>query len=356
MFTALVVAQVSGQETVCGPADRNSALCEWLLERTNNEFVARASDVILVRPAKVLLIVAAALVVAAVARRAIRRVVRGMQGEPVQRRLSSLRERAPTASPPTPSLRSAQRADSVGALLRSTISVFIWGIAAVMILGQLGLAVGPLLAGAGVVGVAIGFGSQNLVRDLISGVFMLIEDQYGVGDVIDTGPASGVVEGITLRTTQIRDVQGTLWHVPNGRIERVGNMSQLWSRALLDVEVAYATDLGQARRVIKDVADTVWRDVNWADKILEEPEIWGVEVLGSDGISIRLVVKTVPLAQWEVSRELRERIKVAFDDHGIEIPFPQRVIWHRNEPGEPAVERPRDERPLRPPSSSARNT
>jgi small conductance mechanosensitive channel len=221
-----------------------------------------------------------------------------------------------------------------------------------MILGQLGLAVGPLLAGAGVVGVAIGFGSQNLVRDVISGVFMLIEDQYGVGDVIDTGPASGVVEGITLRTTQIRDVRGTLWHVPNGRIERVGNMSQLWSRALLDIEVAYATDLGQARRVIKDVADTVWRDANWAHKVLEEPEIWGVEVLGSDGISIRLVVKTAPLAQWDVSRELRERLKVAFDDHGIEIPFPQRVVWHRNENGERAVEPPHDERPSRDPNSS----
>src|SRR5205807_6180043 len=112
----------------------------------------------------------------------------------------------------------------------------------VMIFGELGLSIGPLVAGAGIVGVALGFGAQNLVRDFLSGIFMFIEDQYGVGDVIDVGPASGVVEGVSLRTTRLRDVQGNVWHIPNGRIERVANKSQLWSRSLLDIPVSYAAD------------------------------------------------------------------------------------------------------------------
>ena len=154
--------------------------------------------------------------------------------------------RAPTALARTgeiPSLRRVQRAETVGALLASVASFGIWTLAALMALGTLGLDLGPLIAGAGIVGVAIGFGSQNLVRDFISGIFMLMEDQYGVGDVVDAGPATGTVEGVGLRTTRLRDVNGTLWHIPNGEIRRVGNRSQGWARALVDVEVAYSTDL-----------------------------------------------------------------------------------------------------------------
>jgi Mechanosensitive ion channel len=178
---------------------------------------------------------------------------------------------------------------------------------------------GPLIAGAGIVGVAVGFGSQNLVRDFISGIFMLMEDQYGVGDVVDAGPATGTVEGVGLRTTRLRDVNGTLWHIPNGEIRRVGNRSQGWARALVDVEVAYSTDLDDATRTIEQVAHDLAADPHWASKILEQPEVWGVEELGPDGIRVRLGAKTRPLEQWKVARELRARLKVAFDQAGIEV-------------------------------------
>ena len=143
---------------------------------------------------------------------------------------------------------------------------------------------------------------------------------------------SGVVEAVSLRTTRLRSVDGTVWHVPNGEIRRVGNMSQHWSRALHAIEVAYATDLTRAQQVINDVAHAVWHE----DKhVLEEPEVWGVEALGAHGIVIRLVVKTTPSEQYRVSRLLRERLKVAFDEEGIEIPFPQQTIWHRSDPRDP---------------------
>ena len=204
--------------------------------------------------------------------------------------------------------------------------------AAAMILGEIGVELGPLIAGAGILGVALGFGSQSLVRDFLSGIFILVEDQFGVGDIVNLdGQTSGVVEAVSLRTTRLRAVDGTVWHVPNGEIRRVGNMSQHWSRALLDVQVAYATDLARAQELIGDVARELWRE---DPHILEEPEVWGVEDLGPNGIVIRLVVKTTPSEQWRVSRLLRERLKTAFDEAGIEIPFPQQTIWHRTDPAE----------------------
>ena len=158
-------------------------------------------------------------------------------------------------------------------------------------------------------------------------MFILVEDQFGVGDIVDLDQqTSGTVEAVSLRTTRLRAVDGTVWHVPNGDIRRVGNKSQHWSRALLDVEVAYDTDIEQAKGVIKRVADELWHE---REDILEEPEVWGVERLGPNAIVIRLVVKTRPADQYDVSRELRQRLKEAFDAEGIEIPFPQQVVWHR---------------------------
>ncbi len=150
-----------------------------------------------------------------------------------------------------------------------------------------------------------------------------------MGDIIDVGDAAGVVEGVSLRTTRLRDVEGTVWHFPNGEIRRVGNKSQQWSRALIDFEVAYETDLEAAKATIKRVADEVWKDDAWSTNVLEEPEVWGVEAFGPDGVAIRLVLKTLPSAQWKVMRELRQRMKAAFDAEGITIPFPQRTVWVR---------------------------
>ena len=327
-----VVAEVAA----CGPAEDASSVCLAVYRFTHNAALAGISETILVKPAKLLLILALAFVVNRIVGRAIRHFVQGMRGEKVQRKLASLREHAPSAlrdngDTPATTLRAARRAETIGALLRSIAAFTIWAVAALMALSELGLDLGPLIAGAGIVGIALGFGAQNLVRDFLSGMFMLVEDQYGVGDIIDVGPATGTVEQVTLRTTRLRDIKGVVWHIPNGTIDRIGNKSQQWSTALLDVEVAYATDVDYACEVIKRTAVEVWKAEPWCDIILEEPEVWGVENLGADGVAIRLNVKTKPSEQWKVARHLRARIKTAFDEAGIEIPFPQRTIWHRGD-------------------------
>jgi moderate conductance mechanosensitive channel len=228
--------------------------------------------------------------------------------------------------------RRRQRAETVGSVLRSVATIIVFSVAFATVLSELGVDLGPAVAGAGIVGVALGFGAQNLVRDFLNGIFMILEDQYGVGDAIDVGEASGIVESVGLRTTRLRNVDGTVWHVRNGEIVRVGNMSQGWSRAVLDVSVAYGTDVDLAQSVIMRVALEVAADEDIGHLILDEPEVWGVETLGADGIDIRLVVKTAPLEQWKIARELRRRLTAAFDAEGIEIPFPQRSLWLRTSP------------------------
>jgi moderate conductance mechanosensitive channel len=293
----------------CGPAADATSLCLSIYRSTGNAVLAQLSDSLVVRPAKIAFIFA----VAFLARRLLARLLgRLINGRP-------------------------RRVETIAALLRSVVSATVWTIAGLMALSEFGLNLGPLIAGAGIVGVAVGFGAQNLVRDFLSGIFMLMEDQYGVGDVIDAGPATGTVESVGLRTTRLRDVNGTVWHLPNGHIERVGNKSQVWSRAVLDVDVSYQTDIGHATEVIKRTAQTMCDDPEFSEAILSAPEVWGVENLGLDSVTIRLVLKTAPHDQLRVTRELRARIKAAFDDAGIEIPFAQRTIWHRSAEGAVAV-------------------
>jgi small-conductance mechanosensitive channel len=287
------------------------------------------TDWLLGPPLKIALILLAAAVLNRLARRAVKRSLTRLHSGAVRERMGAMRRRTPAALLETgeTSVRAEQRIDALSSVLRSVVSFVIWLVALLMCLGEVGIDLAPLLAGAGVLGVAIGFGSQSLVRDFLSGMFILVEDQFGVGDIVDLGEASGTVEAVSLRTTRLRAVDGTVWHMPNGEITRVGNMSQHWSRALLDVEVAYDTDLEHARGVIKRVADELWQEDT---SVLDEPEMWGVEQLGAHGVVLRLVVKTTPSAQWKVSRELRQRIKAAFDEEGIEIPFPQQTVWHRS--------------------------
>jgi small conductance mechanosensitive channel len=297
---------------------------------TGNTGLARAADVFLAKPAKLGLIIFVAWLAAKLARRAIRRFTKGLGnvrvdvGTAIDRSAGTLLRTAQASTD-----RATQRAETVGALLGSVASFVIWTVAILMAFGELGFQLGPLLAGAGIVGVAVGFGAQNLVRDFLSGIFMLIEDQYGVGDVIDAGPASGTVEGVSLRTTRLRDIEGNVWHIPNGTINRVANKSQQWSRSLLDLPVSYSTDTEKAIEVMKTVAADTWRDEEWSADILEQPEVWGVENLGTDGMTIRLVAKTKPLRQWAVGREIRRRVKSAFDAEGIEIPSTQRLTLDR---------------------------
>src|SRR5512146_338496 len=216
--------------------------------------------------------------------------------------------------------RRKQRVRALGAILRSASSITIFSIAGFVILGDLGINLAPLLASAGVVGVAIGFGAQNLVRDYLSGVFMLVEDQYGVGDVITVGDATGTVENVTLRITRMRDVNGIVWHIRNGTIEQVGNESQGWARAVIDFPVPFAADLAAIRELLTRTGDEMWREPVWRAVMLEAPEVWGAQEISSKEVTMRIVAKTAPLRQWEVEREMRARVKRSLAEAGIMPP------------------------------------
>ncbi|HLT15837.1 MAG TPA: mechanosensitive ion channel family protein [Acidimicrobiales bacterium] len=329
-------------QEVCG--ENPTFICREVLERTESRRWAEVADIFFAKPLTILLIVVIAWVVNRLARRVITRFERSLAGDtPPSRRLkrklrhTAIGQRLPESVLDTSiySARAVARAQTLGVVLRSIVTFAIWTIAAIAILGELGINLGPLVASAGIAGVALGFGAQSLVRDFLAGIFILVEDQYGVGDVIDVGElsgtqVSGTVEAVSLRTTRLRSVDGTVWHVPNGTILRVGNMSQQWARALLDIAVAYGTDIDLAQRVIKETADALAQEPEWRHHILEEPEVWGVESFGADGVIIRLVVKTRPSKQWVVMRALRRRLKLAFHQAGIEMPFPQRTVWIRH--------------------------
>jgi small conductance mechanosensitive channel len=322
----------------------NDFICDWVYDLTGNEKVAEALDWIVERPLKVVAILFVAWVLNRIVRRAIGRAETRMvrdrekklrerqEEEVLDGRFATLemkaREKALELTQATEQAK--QRAKTLGSILRSTATAVIYTIAILMSLGEFDVNLGPLIAGAGIAGIALGFGAQSIVKDFLSGFFMLVEDQYAIGDIIDIGEASGTVEAISLRTTQLRDVNGTLWYVPNGEIHRVANKSQQWARAVLDIEVAYDTDIAQATRVIKEAADAVWEEHLPKATIIEEPEIWGVEQFGESAIAIRLVVKTEPGEQFMTARVIRGRLVEAFEREGIEIPFPQRVIWTRH--------------------------
>jgi len=329
--------------TVCGGG--NDFVCDWVYDWTDNETLAEAAGWVVERPLKVVLILVVAYFLNRIVRRSIARVeermIQDRERKLIERQVEEvedgrfedmdLRARQKSAELSIATEQSKQRARTIGSILRSGASVAIWTLAILMALGEFDINLGPLIAGAGIAGIALGFGAQSIVQDFLAGFFMLIEDQYAVGDIVDVGEASGVVEGMGLRTTRLRDVNGTLWYVPNGQIQRVANKSQQWARAVLDIEVAYDTDIDLAKRVIKEAADSVWHDHLPKSTRIEEPEIWGVEMFGESAIAIRLVVKTEPGEQFSTAREIRGRLIGAFTREGIEIPFPQRVVWTRSD-------------------------
>jgi moderate conductance mechanosensitive channel len=228
--------------------------------------------------------------------------------------------------------RRVQRAQTMGSLLKSIVTGIVVAVVATMMLSEIGVNIAPIIASAGIVGVALGFGAQSLVKDFLSGIFMIFEDQYGVGDVVDLGEASGTVEAVSLRVTRLRDVNGTVWYVRNGEILRVGNMSQNWARTVLDVTVGYDEDLVRVRQVLQEVAHDLWEDEDFRGLVIEEPEVWGVESLGVDGIVVRVTLKTAPMEQWGVARAMRERIKARFQHEGINLAVAQRVMWQESAP------------------------
>jgi len=216
--------------------------------------------------------------------------------------------------------RRTQRAATTGAILKSTSTFVIFAMALLTVMGALGLPLGPLLASAGVVGVALGFGAQSLVKDFLSGIFMMLEDQYGVGDVIDTGEAIGTVEDVTLRVTKVRDASGIVWYIRNGEIIRVGNRSQGWSTALVDIPVGYSENLDVVLPLIRKIMHELEGDAAWADLLLEEPVVAGVESIAGSVVTVRIFAKCAPNENFSVQREIRERVKAAFDAAGIRAP------------------------------------
>ncbi len=333
-------AQPDTVTRACG-ADRQPWLCRWLADTTHS-VTAGHVGVHLSPWVSVLLIALVAWLVNRLVRRLVRRAVAqwehgGRFGWLRNRRVVGLIEK----TNPTPDLRRRQRAETIGGGLRSFATIIIWVVAGVAMLAAIGIRASTLLTSAGLIGVALGFGAQNLLRDLIAGTFMIFEDQIGVGDVVDAGLASGTVEAVTLRTTRLRDVEGVVWYVPNGGIPRVGNKSQQWSRAVLDIPVSYETDIDAAQQVIRDTAHKLAQEDGWRDVILAEPEVWGVETLNLDSVVIRLVAKTVPLEQWRVGRELRARVRVALRGAGIAATMPTTPTTNTT-PG-PITRRPRSE-------------
>jgi len=222
--------------------------------------------------------------------------------------------------------RHEQRARALGSILRSGVSIVVFGIAALTILGDLGFNLTPLLLSTTVLGVALGFGAQNLIRDYLAGILMLVEDHYGVGDTINVKDATGTVEAMTLLTTRLRDVNGVVWHIRNGTIESVGNESQGWSRAVIDYPVPYGEDLARIRALMEQAASSMFSERGWRKLILEKPEVWGAQELSSKEVTMRIVAKTAPMRQWEVARELRARVKAALDAAGVAPAGPDTIV------------------------------
>ena len=225
----------------------------------------------------------------------------------------------------------ARRARTVAGLAYSVARIGIIATAILLVL-NLFFPIGPLLAGVGVFGLALSFGAQSLVRDMISGFFILVENQFGVGDIIQVGTTSGVVERMTLRIVALRDVEGVLHIIPNGEIKMISNKTRGWSRVVLDVGVGYGERVDEVIAVLADVGREFTKDEEWADDLTADPVVQGVQGLADSAVTVRVVVDTKPGKQWEVKRELYRRIKNRFDLEGIEIPFPQRTVHLRGGP------------------------
>ncbi len=220
-----------------------------------------------------------------------------------------------------------KQAATLGKVIRNITRILVWGVAVMMILEELGIDIGPILAGVGLMGLAVGFGAQSLVKDFIAGMFVLIENQYNVGDVIKVASASGLVEKITLRATTLRDYEGSVHIIPNGAIDVVTNKTRQWSRFVLDIGVAYKENVDEVMGVLKEIGDELAADSKFASMITAPLEVLGVQDFADSAVIIRVMFTTQPVKQWTVGREFRRRVKNTFDAKGIEIPFPHTTVY-----------------------------
>jgi small-conductance mechanosensitive channel len=310
---------------VCGP--RTDRVCTWVYEHTGgNAALASVADWLIGRP----LAIGAVLLVGWLLRIVIRRLVhRGVNRMLASRPISSRSGAAAGAAPGVPTREAARRgtrADAVAAAVTSSLSTLVWVGVPIAVLGVLGVDLGPVIAGAGLLGVAIAFGAQSVIRDLLAGLFILAEDHFAIGDEVDLGEAVGVVEKMTFRETVLRDIDGTVWHVRNGLIDRVGNLSQVWSGAMVDVAVAHGTDLVRAGELMNEIATSVSGDPSFAPDVLEPPEVLGVHRVDIDGVTLRLRVKTRAGRQFDLQRALLERIAMLFPAGGVRLATPQLTV------------------------------
>ena len=319
------------------PCADDATICNFVYSETDSTAAANVADWVVGLPLALLGLALLGLAIRWVLHRAVDQVVRraetGMLPDRVSRAVSG--GRVATALNLTDAVgatRRVQRAQTMGSLLKSIITGVVLAVVATMMLSEIGVNIAPIIASAGIIGLALGFGAQSLVKDFLAGIFIFMEDQYGVGDVVDLGEASGTVEAVSLRVTRLRDVNGTVWYVRNGEILRVGNMSQNWARTVLDVNVDYDADLVKVRRVLKEIAHDLWDDDEYRHQVIEEPEVWGVQNIGVDGVTVRVTLKTAPMEQWSVAREMRERVLARFAYEGIEIHNPQRLLWQSEPP------------------------
>ena len=257
---------------------------------------------------RVVLILALAWILQAVANRLIRVFRRYMQAK-------------------VPSADEQARIDTLARVFRNSGAIVIVIVAGTLVLGELGISIAPILATAGVAGVAIGFGAQSLIKDYFTGFFLLLEDQLRQGDVVEVAGKSGMVEEVTLRYVRLRDFEGHVHFVPNGEIKVVSNRTRGFAQAAIDVGVSYSVDLDQAIAVMREVGRALRADSKWQARIADEPEVLGVEKLDNSAVVLRCRMKVVPaIEQWNVKREFLKRLKTAFDERGIEIPFPQLTV------------------------------
>ncbi|NMO91348.1 mechanosensitive ion channel family protein [Actinomycetospora sp. TBRC 11914] len=306
-------------------ASDSGSLCARVFQYTHAGWLSKSSDAIVSHAATVAVIVVVAVLLRLAVHRAIRRLTVGASSGRVPRILRPLRDRAAASlreAAPQIVERRTQRAQTIGSVLRSFTTLLVYGVAFVLVLGEFGVNLAPIIASAGVVGVAIGFGAQNLVRDFLSGIFMMLEDQYGVGDVVDLGEASGTVEAVGLRVTTLRDIAGTVWYVRNGEVLRVGNSSQGWSVAVVDIPVGHSADVEETSELALRAATEECAEAKVAAKVLAPPDMLGVQSVTAEGILLRLTVRTRPGEQWAVQRAVAGAVKSALDEAGVPAPTP----------------------------------
>ena len=328
-FAATVIA-LSGPGAVptdpglivaCGESP--SWFCEGTWNLSHNRLLSRAVDWFVAKPIAAVII----LLIAALVNHWLRRLVTGVILKFADRdklAVSAL-EKVGVGAPSSLAVadpRTAMRGKTLAAVARAAVSVLVWSVGGLTVLGVFNLNLGPLLAGAGIAGIAVGLGAQSVVRDCIAGFFIILEDQFGVGDDVDLGLAAGTIESITLRSTSLRGGDGTAWHVPNGAIVRVGNQSKIWSNALLDVTISYEADIDAAMSLMTKVATDVCAQADLAALVLRPPQVLGVERLAADGVVLRLVVRTKAGAQVTLMRALRSALKTEFESAGMALHRP----------------------------------